>query len=116
MIHEANGPAPVKRSCAVWEASPGGWVLTGPSSGRGRRRMAVPHGVQFQDKPGQLWDVLLLLCLAIGRSDGGAEERFGVHARDSNRESTPPLVRLKAVCGTGDQGEPVLTVMMSEED
>jgi hypothetical protein len=28
----------------------------------------------------------------------------------------PPLVRLKAVCGPGDQGEPVITVMMPNED
>ena len=28
------------------------------------------------------------------------------------RKRTPPLVRLKAVCVPGDQGEPVITVMM----
>jgi hypothetical protein len=38
--------------------------------------------------------------------------RFGVHVRNDNRERTPPLVRLKALCGPGDQGEPVLTVML----
>jgi hypothetical protein len=32
------------------------------------------------------------------------------------REGTPPLVRLKAVCGPGDYEEPVVTVMMTEED
>jgi hypothetical protein len=28
----------------------------------------------------------------------------------------PPLVRLKALCGPGDDGEPVITVMMPGED
>jgi hypothetical protein len=35
---------------------------------------------------------------------------------NDNRERTPPLVRLKAVCGPGDEGEPVITVMMPDED
>jgi hypothetical protein len=42
--------------------------------------------------------------------------RFGVHVRNDNRERTPPPVRLKALCGPGDQGEPVITVMMLDED
>jgi hypothetical protein len=41
---------------------------------------------------------------------------FALHVRDDNREGTPPLVRLKAVCGPGDQGEPVMTVMLPHED
>ena len=32
------------------------------------------------------------------------------------RKRTPPLVRLKAVCGPGDHGEPVVTVMLPAED
>jgi hypothetical protein len=59
--------------------------------------------------------VLFLLRLAAGRSDGGPELRFAVHVRNDNREGTPQLVRLKAVCGPGDQGEPVVTVMLPEE-
>jgi hypothetical protein len=41
--------------------------------------------------------------------------RFGVHVRNDNREGVPPLDRLKAVCGPGDQGEPVVTVLMPDE-
>jgi hypothetical protein len=80
------------------------------------RCVTVPPGVECQDEAGRLWDVLWLLRLAIGRSDGGPEVRFGVHVRNDNRERTPPLVRLKAVCGPGDQGEPVITVMPPDED
>jgi hypothetical protein len=32
------------------------------------------------------------------------------------RKRTLPLVQLKAVCGPGDEGEPVITVMMPDED
>jgi hypothetical protein len=73
--------------------------------------------VLCQDEAGRLWDVLFLLRFAIRGSDGDAREvRFGVHARNDNRRRTPPLVRLKAVCCPGDDGEPVITVMTHEED
>jgi hypothetical protein len=41
---------------------------------------------------------------------------FALHVRNDNRERTPPLVRLKAVSGPGDDGGPVLTVMRPDED
>jgi hypothetical protein len=41
---------------------------------------------------------------------------FAVHVRNDNREGMPPLVRLKALCGPGDHGEPVVTIMLPEED
>jgi hypothetical protein len=79
------------------------------------RCVAVPPGVACQDEAGRLWDVLFLLALAARRSKGN-EVRFAVHVRSDNRERTPLLVRLKAVCGPGDQGEPVVTVMLADED
>ena len=80
------------------------------------RCVAVPPGVACQDEAGRLWDVLTVLRCAIRGSDGGAEVRFGVHVRNDNRDSTPPLVTLRAVCGPGDQGEPVITVLLPDED
>jgi hypothetical protein len=77
--------------------------------------VAVPSGVVCQDEASRLWDVLWLLRLAIGRASG-PEVRFGVHGRYDNRERTPPLVRLKGVCGPGDEGEPVVTIMLPDED
>ena len=99
VAREAGLRYPVALTCGAWA-----------------RCVAVPPGVECQDEAGRLWDVLFLLRLAIGRSDGGPEVRFGVHVRDDNREGTPPLVRLKALCGPGDDGEPVITVMLPEED
>jgi hypothetical protein len=75
--------------------------------------VAVPPGVACQDEAGRLWDVLFLLACAVRRGGG---VRFGVHVRNDNRDRTPPLVRLKALCGPGDGGAPVVTVMLPEED
>jgi hypothetical protein len=36
---------------------------------------------------------------------GAGEVRFALHVRNDNRDGTPPLVRLKALCGPEDQGE-----------
>jgi hypothetical protein len=81
------------------------------------RCVEVPPGVLCQDEAGRLWDVLTMLRVAASRpSDDPQEVRFAVHVRNDNRERTPPLVRLKAVCGPGDEGEPVVTVMLTEED
>jgi hypothetical protein len=60
--------------------------------------------------------VLWLLACAVGRCPGGQVVVFGVHVRNDNRTGTPPLVRLKALCHGSDQGEPVLKVMLLDED
>jgi hypothetical protein len=41
---------------------------------------------------------------------------FAAHVRNDNRVGMPPLVRLKAMCGPGDQAEPVITGMLPDED
>jgi hypothetical protein len=79
------------------------------------RCVAVPPGVACQDEAGRLWDVLWLLRCAA-RDQNGPDVRFAVRVRNSNRTGMPPLVRLKALCGPGDRGEPVITVMLPEED
>jgi hypothetical protein len=99
VAREAGIRYPVALTRAAWE-----------------RCVAVPPGVLCQDEAGRLWDVCWLLACAARRSGSGPGLRFGVHVRNDNRERTPPLVRLKAVCGPGDGGEPVVTVMLPEED
>jgi hypothetical protein len=56
-----------------------------------------------------------MLACAIHRGVIGPEVRFGVHVRNDNRDRTPPLVRLKALCGPGNDGAPCLTVMLPAE-
>ena len=98
-VRKAGIRYPVALTAAVWE-----------------RCVAVPPGVVCQDEAGRLWDVLWLLRWAIRGSTGSAREvRFGVQVRSENREGTPSLVRLKAVCGPGRRGESVVTVMLPEE-
>jgi hypothetical protein len=57
-----------------------------------------------------------MLCCAITRQGGGRVVPFALHVRNDNRECAPPLVLLKAVYGPGDQGEPVVTIMLTDED
>jgi hypothetical protein len=96
---EAGIRYPVALTRAVWE-----------------KCVVVPPGVLCQDEAGRLWDVLWLLACAARRSEGGPEVRFSIHVRNDNREETPPLVRLKARCEPGDNLEPVITMMLPDED
>ena len=75
----------------------------------------VPPGVLCQDEPGRLWDICGMLRCAIGQATGDTV-RLQLHVRCDNHGRRPPLITLKAVCGPGDQGEPVITVMVPEED
>ena len=77
----------------------------------------VPAGIIGQDESGRLWDVLWLLWCAIKATPKGQDTiKFVVHVRKDNKERTPPLVKLWARCGPGDNGEPVITVMLEGED
>jgi hypothetical protein len=76
--------------------------------------VTVPKGVRGQDESGRLWDVLWMLRCTTRW--GGPVEMFSVHVRMDNRERMPSAVRLKAHCGPGDNGEPVITVMLPDED
>ena len=92
--------------------------------------VAVPDGVTGQDETGRLWDVLNTLRFAIagmkkevtpryklpGQTAPGERVDFAVHVRNDNREGDPPLVQLYALCGPGDNAEPVITVMLPTED
>jgi hypothetical protein len=95
---EAGFKFPVALTATVWE-----------------KCVAVPPGVVCQDEGGRLWDILWMLKCAIGRSNG-SEILFSLHVRNDNRDRTLPLVRLKAICGPGDDAEPVITVMLPNED
>jgi hypothetical protein len=66
-----------------------------------------------QDLKGRLWDVLWMLKLAIRASAGGSELCFRVSVWNGRRRE---VVKLKSVCGPGDSGEPVLTIMLPDED
>ena len=67
-----------------------------------------------QDVNGRLWDVLMLLRFGIKKLPP-QEDRvfFTVGVWDGAKQVE---VKLWALCGPGDEGEPVITVMLEGED
>jgi uncharacterized protein DUF6573 len=94
---EAGFRYPVAVSRSVWDAY-----------------VAVPPGVVAQDETGRLWDILWILAVSVRRGVPGDTIHFRVHVRNDNRHPRP--VRLKAICGPGDSAEPVITILLPEED
>jgi len=77
----------------------------------------VPDGVFGQDEQGRLWDILNVLRFDIARRKNEEENDiilFTVLVKNDN--SQPKTVKLKAVCGPGDDPKPVITIMLPEED
>jgi hypothetical protein len=100
MALQAGIRYPVALTRAVWE-----------------RCVTVPPAVLFQDEAGRLWDIVWMLACAVRRTPSGKETLpFALHVLNDNREGTPPLVRLKARCGPGDNGAPVITAMEPDDD
>ena len=71
----------------------------------------LPEG---QDLKGRLWDVLMVLKFAIRASSGGQEVRFEVSVYQGGGKSN--VVKLKSLCGPGDDLEPVITIMLPGEN
>lgn len=100
VAREAGLKFPVYLTRAVWESY-----------------VRVPDGVRCQDEKGRLWDIVWMLRCAAGRTSG-PHMLFGLHVRNDNRDRTPPIVNLKAVCGPRDidDPQPAITVMLPDED
>ena len=77
----------------------------------------VPDGITGQDEGGRLWDILWMLRCAA-RQCHRDTLHFQLYVRNHNRERLDyqDLVTLKAVCSPGDRGEPVITIMLPDED
>ncbi len=99
---ETGFTIPVACTSAVWH----GWIVP-PEKAR----------AMGQSERGRGHDLLWLLFCAIRRSsrqDALDQVHFKVLFQQSpGRTET---VRFKAVCGPGDQGEPVVTIMEPNED
>ncbi len=68
---------------------------------------------QGQTVEGRLWDLLMILRIEA-RKQNESEILFSVYFQMENNKKQ--LVKLKAVAGSGDDGEGVITVMMPNED
>lgn len=74
----------------------------------------VPEGVAAQDEAGRTWDILWMLRFAVARAPEGDMLLFALFVRNDDTEPRP--VKLKAICHPGDEGEPVITVLLPHED
>lgn len=71
----------------------------------------------YQDEPGRLWDVLWMALQAAKNAGSGQEVPFSLCRVPRDDSSVEPIqVFLKMVIGPGDDAEPVITIMMPNED
>ena len=71
-----------------------------------------------QDQSGRLWDVVYMASHAIRTSkDSGDRLLFQLYRVPRDGQSTEAvLVTLKLIVGPGDSGEPVITILLPNED
>ncbi len=73
-----------------------------------------------QDVPGRLWDLLWMFSCAARQSRNSSivffKTEFVTYNEENPAGSFRTLATFKALCGPGDGGEPVITIMLPEED
>jgi hypothetical protein len=76
-----------------------------------------PPYSQIQSTSGRLWDVLWMthVAAAASRDSGRIDVQLYVVPLDP-KPRPAQLTRLVAVCGPGDQAEPVVTIMFPSDD
>ena len=97
MAKEAGFRYPVAVTRTVWD----GYVVPDERS-----------RLRGQSEQGRLWDVLWMLRQAARR--GGDTVLFQLYFIMKERQRR--LVTLKSVCGPGDTPDPVITIMLPDED
>jgi hypothetical protein len=72
----------------------------------------------YQDVSGRLWDVLWMAYIAIRSSPGnGTQLLFRLYrVPRGGRAKKPRSTTLKLITGPGDDGEPVVTILLPNED
>ena len=124
------------RTASWWTCEAGFKLPVAITRAAWARYVEVPAGLEMrgQSVEGRLWDVLFMLHVAIQRESGsGSEIHYQLHValldagdwqtneavpdeRSGLTRSTHRLVTLKALCGPGDNLEPVVTIMLPSED
>jgi hypothetical protein len=77
-------------------------------------RLTSTATVQGCDLRGRTWDVLWLLRCAMLRHRDGSRLTYTVGVVQDHPRPVP--VALTAICGPGDDGAPVLTILLPGED
>ncbi len=102
--HEAGFSIPVALTRAIWEDCVE-WDETDS------KRQT------YQDLSGRLWDVINMAFLAAHMSKNQSSFLYQVYrVPRGGRGRKARRVILKSVIGSGDQGEPVITIMQPNED
>lgn len=70
----------------------------------------------YQDEKARLWDVLWMASWAARRGSGETLKFPIYRVQRSQRGSKPRMTTLKLCIGPGDAGEPIITVLMPNED
>ena len=72
----------------------------------------------YQDQSGRLWDVLFMASFAVRTANNADRQlRFSLLRIPRNGRSTESQrLTLKLILGPGDDGEPVITIMLPGED
>lgn len=83
----------------------------------------APGKAGMQDETGRAWDVLTMARVALPAACRSAQKRgqgrvpFQVlRVPAAGRRTRPELVTLHLHVGPGDQGEPVITILLPDED
>jgi hypothetical protein len=112
LVREVGIAWPLALTAAAWHATVGlGGTWKPDPANHGQEVLQLP---ECQDPIGRTWDVLWMLRLAVLRLAQGTDTVcFEVRVWDGRRVH---VVKLKAVVGPGDAGEPVITIMLPNED
>ena len=102
-VSDVAKEAGIRYPLAVTSALRDGWI-TPPDEMR-------EYG---QNECGRLWDVLMVFRFAAKGSDG--DTVFFPVSFAQLPDKGPETVKLKAVCGPGDNAEPVISIMLEHED
>ena len=72
----------------------------------------------YQDQSGRLWDVLFMASYAIRTAKNSDQQLpFDLYRIPRNGRATKSQrLTLKLILGPGDDGEPVITIMLPQED
>lgn len=100
MAKEAGFKVPVAVTAKVWHD-----YITPPSG-------TEDYG---QSIDGRLWDTLMMLNFAIRKNLNTSEIYYKLHFQMEPEKKTE-LVELKVLCHPGDEMEPVITIMLPNED
>ena len=105
MAREAGFRWPVAVTAAAWED-----CVAWSASDSDRQT--------HQDQSGRLWDVLFMAAFAArANAETGPELRFELCRVVRDGHSTEAeLTTLKLIVGPGDDGEPVMTILLPNED